>query len=284
MVRKKNYKKIKNQDSSDQQQQQQDSNETSQLATQLEDDLPSNKLEFDEQDLSSKKLSHQTPNNSTYKSTLNGMKNDGVFKNLSVKPESTSLNDQSPPLPTYDDIFGSNTSNPFFNSESTMECIDDSSNSLNVDGMPVGSALHFILNFVIALVFHIIGFLLTYFLHSTHASLSGSLAGFGTAMINFGVYIILFRNNTFEPSTSKPNNSEISSSLSPFEGYTFNPNNPASDDGLIFNNFVATILIVSGVLFVLKAVHVYYTAYRTEQVIKADPNLLANTSTSLNNW
>ncbi|OMJ14032.1 Metal homeostatis protein BSD2 [Smittium culicis] len=282
MARKKNYKKIKNQESSDQQQQQ-DSNETSQLATQFDDNLPSNKLEFDE-DLSSKKIFHQTPNNSSYKSTLNGMKNDGVFKNLSVKPESTSLNNQSPPLPAYDDIFGSQTSNPFFNSESTMECVDDSSNSLNVDGMPVGTVLHFVLNFVIALVFHIIGFLLTYFLHSTHASLSGSLAGFGTAMINFGVYIILFRTNSYEPSTTKPNTSEISPNLSPFEGYTFNPNNPASDDGLIFNNFVATILIVSGVLFVLKAVHVYYTAYRTEQVIKADPNLLANTSTSLNNW
>ncbi|OLY82179.1 Metal homeostatis protein BSD2 [Smittium mucronatum] len=248
-----------------------ESDDDSQLTLELVELQIPNKLEIQKVDESKTEISqHKTKKNSIVgHGSITGMRNDGVFSNLSVKPEISFESDDPPPLPAYNDIYGEQLG------QSTFDCIDDANNPPKVDGMPVGTPLNFFLNFIVALVFHVIGFLLTYFMHSTHAALSGSIAGFGTAMINFGVYIILFKVNGSDSHSETPKPT-TDSKVPLFEVYPYDN----SSDSLIFNNFLAVVLIVTGVLFVLKAVHVYYSAYRTEQLIKADPNHLGNNATS----
>lgn len=58
-----------------------------------------------------------------------------------------------------------------------------------VDGMPVGSVFSFVWNGMISMSFQVVGFLLTYLLHSTHAAKNGSRAGLGITLIQYGFYL-----------------------------------------------------------------------------------------------
>jgi hypothetical protein len=58
-----------------------------------------------------------------------------------------------------------------------------------VDGLPVGSLFSFIWNAMISMSFQLIGFLLTYLLHTTHAAKNGSRAGLGITLVHYGFYM-----------------------------------------------------------------------------------------------
>lgn len=55
--------------------------------------------------------------------------------------------------------------------------------------MPVGSVFSFAWNAMISMSFQLVGFLLTYLLHSTHAAKNGSRAGLGITLIQYGFYM-----------------------------------------------------------------------------------------------
>ncbi len=55
------------------------------------------------------------------------------------------------------------------------------SDEVFVEGLPVGSVFSFIWNGMISMSFQLVGFLLTYLLHTTHAAKNGSRAGLGMA-------------------------------------------------------------------------------------------------------
>lgn len=55
--------------------------------------------------------------------------------------------------------------------------------------MPVGSVFSFVWNAMISMSFQLVGFLLTYLLHSTHAAKNGSRAGLGITLIQYGFYM-----------------------------------------------------------------------------------------------
>lgn len=57
-----------------------------------------------------------------------------------------------------------------------------------VDELPAGSIWIFIINIFISFFFQVVGFLLTYLLHTTHAAKFGSRAGLGLTLIQFGLY------------------------------------------------------------------------------------------------
>ena len=58
-----------------------------------------------------------------------------------------------------------------------------------VDGLPVGSLFSFIWNAMISMSFSLVGFLLTYLLHTTHAAKNGSRAGLGVTLVQYGFYM-----------------------------------------------------------------------------------------------
>src|SRR5271156_2572905 len=55
-----------------------------------------------------------------------------------------------------------------------------------IDGLPVGSVFSFIWNGMISMSFQLVGFLLTYLLHTTHAAKNGSRAGLGITLVQYG--------------------------------------------------------------------------------------------------
>ena len=60
------------------------------------------------------------------------------------------------------------------------------SDEVFIDGLPVGSFFSFAWNAIISMAFQLVGFLLTYLLHTTHAAKNGSRAGLGITLINYG--------------------------------------------------------------------------------------------------
>ena len=57
------------------------------------------------------------------------------------------------------------------------------------EGLPVGSVFSFIWNGMISMSFQLVGFLLTYLLHTTHAAKNGSRAGLGITLVQYGFYM-----------------------------------------------------------------------------------------------
>jgi hypothetical protein len=58
-----------------------------------------------------------------------------------------------------------------------------------IDNLPVGSVFAFLWNLLVSVSFQFVGFLLTYLLHTTHASKYGSRAGLGVTLIQYGFYL-----------------------------------------------------------------------------------------------
>ncbi|KAL0085019.1 hypothetical protein J3Q64DRAFT_1745158 [Phycomyces blakesleeanus] len=109
---------------------------------------------------------------------------DGVFCNLSAKPESEANSVEEAP-PTYD-VATADRVPPYRYTTIVPIPIGD---MILVEGIPVGDFFHFFLNFAISYAFQIFGFLLTYMVHTSHATKQGSLAGLGLTMVTYSSYL-----------------------------------------------------------------------------------------------
>ncbi|KAJ5172907.1 hypothetical protein N7492_005500 [Penicillium capsulatum] len=110
--------------------------------------------------------------------------NDGVFANLAAKPERGDKNEDLPP--SYEEAAADATP-PYW--ETTILAPGLSSDEVYVDGLPVGSVFSFVWNAMISMSFQLVGFLLTYLLHTTHAAKNGSRAGLGLTLVQYGFYM-----------------------------------------------------------------------------------------------
>ncbi|BFZ56777.1 hypothetical protein PYCC9005_003825 [Savitreella phatthalungensis] len=112
---------------------------------------------------------------------------DGVFANMSAKPEvhnSEREKDEHPP--TYEQASLDNAP-PYW--DSTMYLPGVGADEVFIDGLPVGHFFGFLWNMLVSMSFQFVGFLLTYVLHTTHASKHGSRAGLGITLIQYGFYL-----------------------------------------------------------------------------------------------
>lgn len=142
-----------------------------------------------------------------------GVQNDGVFSNLSAKPEGPASrinpttgeleyvggnddghpNDKEEALPTYDSA-ALDSAPPYWETTVTLPGLHTGPYGLLgpddvlVDGLPVGNLFGFAWNLLVSMSFQFIGFLLTYLLHTTHAAKNGSRAGLGITLIQYGLY------------------------------------------------------------------------------------------------
>lgn len=116
--------------------------------------------------------------------TVNRPTNDGVFANLAAKPERGETLDEKPP--TYEQAAADATP-PYW--ETTIVAPGMTGDEVYVDGLPVGSVFSFIWNGMISMSFQLVGFLLTYLLHTTHAAKNGSRAGLGLTLVQYGFYM-----------------------------------------------------------------------------------------------
>lgn len=116
-----------------------------------------------------------------------GQGTDGVFRNLMAKPD-TELNrvlqEQHPP--TYEEAAADATPEYW---ESTMisPMYED---EVFVQGLPVGNVANFVWNLLVTVAFQLVGFILCYLLHTSHAAKQGTRAGLGITILMYGYSVI----------------------------------------------------------------------------------------------
>lgn len=188
--------------------------------------------------------------------------NDGVFANLSAKPERETDNEDFPP--TYEEAAQDQTPPYWMATVMTPGFADE----IFVEGLPVGSPINFAWNMMVSSAFQFIGFLLTYLLHTSHAAKQGSRAGLGFTLFQFGFYL-------------RPSQAE-DASANPVD--EFHPNDPNSynvnsaSDGFSQNasvsnthststSWIAIFLMTVGGLIIIRAILDYSRARKMELVI-----------------
>jgi len=127
---------------------------------------------------------------------------------------------------------------------------------------------------MISVSFHIVGFLLTYLLHSTHAAKNGSRAGLGMTLIRYGFYMKDIPNPGAGSGAagmgSDPGGDGYALPQDP-NSHDFNPDTVQGDNGGISDvsgsDWVAYIMMIVGWFILIRAVSDYLKARRHEQLV-----------------
>jgi len=130
-----------------------------------------------------------------------GVENDGVFANVMAKPvrgartirtEDGNIylapeETQKEAPPTYAEAQTDSVPTYWDTTVVTPSGLDDSGDMI-VNDLPTGSVLVFAFNLFTSFFFQYLGFVITYFLSTSHAAKYGSRAGLGLTMIQYGAY------------------------------------------------------------------------------------------------
>lgn len=198
-----------------------------------------------------------------------GWGNDGVFANLSAKPQVAAEKEEEEMPPTYEQAAADATP-PYW--ETTILAPGMSSDEVFIDGLPVGSLFAFVWNAMISMSFQLVGFLLTYLLHTTHAAKNGSKAGLGVTLIQYGFYM-----RASPPSA--PVGGAPPADAAPKDPNSINVSGGESDahssSGIGRTEWISYILMIVGWFILIRACSEFIRARRTEQVILASPERAA---------
>ncbi|KKY15648.1 putative metal homeostatis protein bsd2 [Phaeomoniella chlamydospora] len=207
--------------------------------------------------------------------------NDGVFANLSAKPERGEKLEEQPP--SYEQAAADATP-PYW--ETTIVAPGMGSDEVYVDGLPVGSVFSFIWNGMISMSFQLVGFLLTYLLHTTHAAKNGSRAGLGLTLVQYGFYM---KGSGTSGGSDSADPSQFAGAPTDPNAHDFNPNTvtskTASSSGssggdsssgglssLASSEWLSYVLMIVGWFILIRAVSDYLRARRHEQLVLQSPN------------
>ena len=164
------------------------------------------------------------------------------------------------------------------------------SDEVYVDGLPVGSLFSFAWNGVISMSFQLVGFLLTYLLHTTHAAKNGSRAGLGITLVQYGFYV--------KGSSSRRGGGEPPAAAAQYEqpqdpnSHSFDPSAVASSGaaaavaagqagnavatghggGFPASEWFAYMLMIAGWFVLIRAVTDFIKARRHEQLVLRSPD------------
>ncbi|KAI7884987.1 uncharacterized protein EV154DRAFT_521888 [Mucor mucedo] len=178
---------------------------------------------------------------------------DGVFANMSAKPETESNKlDETPP--TYEEAAADATP-PYW--QTTIIAPAGMGDMILVEGMPVGSIFSFFWNLLISASFQFVGFMLTYLLHTSHASKQGSRAGLGVSLVQTGFYIR--SRGTLEDDEYFYSGKETDSKAS----------TKAEDS--TDADIIAYFLMMLGWFIVIRALADYFRAKQMEKIICSEP-------------
>ena len=209
-----------------------------------------------------------------------------MFANLAAKLDPREQLEEKPPVCSATPISHINTNRsqtyeqaaadatpPYW--ETTILAPGMSSDEVYVDGLPVGSLFSFIWNGMISMSFQLVGFLLTYLLHTTHAAKNGSRAGLGLTLVQYGFYM----KGTPDSSGANPGQFSDSSPPDP-NSHTFDPNNvdgtpdtgaDNSIGGISSSDWIAYVLMIVGWFILIRAVSDFLRARKQEQLILSSP-------------
>jgi Protein of unknown function (DUF2370) len=117
---------------------------------------------------------------------------------------------------------------------------------------------------MISMSFQLVGFLLTYLLHTTHAAKNGSRAGLGLTLVQYGFYMKGTPKDIGDGPPSDPNS------------HDFDPNastaNSSSLATLASSDWVSYVLMIVGWFILIRAVSDFLRARRHEQLVLQSPD------------
>lgn len=185
--------------------------------------------------------------------------------------------------------------------ETTIVAPGMASDEVYVDGLPVGSVFSFIWNGMISMSFQLVGFLLTYLLHTTHAAKNGSRAGLGLTLVQYGFY--MKGTSSRGPSDADGDPSQFAGAPSDPNAHDFNPStigdaasavaanamSAASDAAvggadsgsnggggglasIASSEWVSYVLMIVGWFILIRAVSDFLRARRHEQLVLQSPS------------
>ncbi|KAI9877407.1 MAG: hypothetical protein M1830_003997 [Pleopsidium flavum] len=210
--------------------------------------------------------------------------NDGVFANLNAKPEKGEKTEEEKP-PTYEQAAADATP-PYW--ETTILAPGMISDEVFVDGLPVGSAFSFVWNGMISMSFQLVGFLLTYLLHTTHAAKNGSRAGLGITLVQYGFYMKGSgsgkvvdsqpqysqppdpNSHDFNPSTVS--DGAASAAVASMADSPAGGNAGTGLSSVASSEWLAYILMIAGWFILIRAVSDFLKARRHEQLVLQSPD------------
>lgn len=153
------------------------------------------------------------------------------------------------------------------------------SDEVYVDGLPVGSIFSFVWNAMISMSFQLVGFLLTYLLHTTHAAKNGSRAGLGLTLVQYGFYM----KGGGDSSTGEGGGSDQYAPPPDPNSHSFDPNNVGETasggggggsamSGISTSEWISYILMIVGWFILIRAVSDFLRARRHEQLVLQSPD------------
>jgi hypothetical protein len=147
-----------------------------------------------------------------------------------------------------------------------------------VEGLPVGSVFSFIWNGMISMSFQLVGFLLTYLLHTTHAAKNGSRAGLGITLVQYGFYMKGSSSSNKAPTNS--NGEAVYGQPTDPNSHDFDPDQVTNEatggsegglSSLASSDWLAYILMIVGWFILIRAVSDFLKARRHEQLVLQSP-------------
>lgn len=166
--------------------------------------------------------------------------------------------------------------------ETTILAPGISSDEVYVDGLPVGSIFSFVWNAMISMSFQLVGFLLTYLLHTTHAAKNGSRAGLGLTLVQYGFYM----KGSSETRGPEDGGSDPYMSTPPDpNSHNFDPNSVSDNSAagtategssglpsISTGEWISYVLMVVGWFILIRAVSDFLRARRHEQLVLQSPD------------
>jgi hypothetical protein len=154
--------------------------------------------------------------------------------------------------------------------ETTILAPGMTSDEVYVDGLPVGSLFSFVWNGMISMSFQLVGFLLTYLLHTTHAAKNGSRAGLGLTLVQYGFYMRGAPDQRGNPGQFSENSPPDPNSHD-FEPGNVDGKTPESD-GLSSTDWISYVLMIVGWFILIRSVSDFFRARKQEQLILSSPS------------
>lgn len=205
-----------------------------------------------------------------------GNSRDGVWANLAAKPRAGDDVEEKPP--TYEQAAADATPPYWETTVLSPYATTGDPNDVFVDGLLVGSLFSFIWNALISMSFQLIGFLLTYLLHTTHAAKHGSRAGLGITLVQYGFQM------RYAASIDHPGPDP--GSAAPVEGvpddpnsHDFDPSQVAGSDaaaaaasGITTSDWLSYVLMIVGWFILIRAVSDFMKARRQEALVRSSPD------------
>jgi hypothetical protein len=205
-----------------------------------------------------------------------GSGTDGVFANLSAKPETSEKIEEHPP--TYEQA-AADAAPPYWETTILAPGLGGP-DEVYIEGLPVGSVFSFIWNGMISMSFQLVGFLLTYLLHTTHAAKNGSRAGLGITLVQYGFYM-KGSGNPSQPTNGQdpqftqppdPNSHDFNPSQVDAAAAGMDSGNSGGWSDVASSEWLAYILMIVGWFILIRAVSDFLKARRHEQLVLQSPD------------